>query len=84
MHAANDNNPLYTPETMLARLVLGKDATTVKWSAVATILEREGLPRIDPLIGCRYYPAVRAFFDRRHGLTSSTVPSGSDGAENWA
>jgi hypothetical protein len=54
--------------------------TPSQWAAQAIILEREGLPRIDPLMGGRYLPAVRAFFDRRRGLRSSNVPAAVDGA----
>ena len=53
-----------------------------KWTAMAQVLEREGLPQVDPLFGCRYWPAVRAFFDRRSGL-SATAIRGVDGEETW-
>ena len=58
--------------------------TPKAWSALAVVLEREGLPRIDPLLGGRYWPAVRAFMDRRSGLLPATrVPVGPDGEETW-
>lgn len=54
------------------------------WAALAVVLEREGLPRIDPLLGGRYWPAVRSFLDRRSGLVPATrVPVGPDGEETW-
>jgi hypothetical protein len=28
------------------------------WRAKAIVLERHGLPRVDPLMGARYWPAV--------------------------
>lgn len=80
--AANDNGALYLPEAAIAQRVLGSRSAK-QWSALATVWEREGLPRIDPMTGCRYWPAVRAFLDRRHGLTRVTVPVSADGAENW-
>ncbi len=83
MRAANDNSPLYLSEASIAARILGPKAKT-QWDALALIWEREGLPRIDPLTGCRYWPAVRAFLDRRHGLTQSTLPSSVDGLENWS
>lgn len=52
-----------------------------KWSPIATVLERHGLPRIDPLLGGRYWPAVRTFFDRRYGISNVEV-SQADGEEN--
>lgn len=39
------------------------------WKAAVSALEKSGLPRPDPMFrGRRYWPAVRAFFDRRAGL----------------
>jgi len=82
MRASNDNSPLYLPEPAIAQRVLGPRAKT-QWAALAMVWEREGLPRIDPLTGCRYWPAVRAFLDQRHGVHQSALPSGVDGLENW-
>ena len=59
--------PLYPDEETIALLVLGPSRAK-EWKAVAVILEREGLPRIDTFMGGRYWPAVRAFFDSKHGL----------------
>jgi len=80
--AANDNNALYLSERVIAQRVLGS-RSEANWSSIATLWEREGLPRIDPLTGSRYWPAVRAFLDRRHGLSQAMIPSTSDGAERW-
>ena len=82
MRADNDNSPLYLSEAAIAQRVLGRDSK-VKWAAIAAVWEREGLPRVDPVTGYRYWPAVRSFLDRRHGLNQSTLPSTVDGAENW-
>jgi len=79
---ANDNGALYLPEKAIAQRILGSGAVA-RWEGMATVLEREGLPRIDPLTGCRYWPAVRAFLDRRHGLAQGVLPSTADGAETW-
>ncbi|EJT05683.1 hypothetical protein [Rhizobium sp. CCGE 510] len=81
--AANDNNPLYLSEASIAHRVLGAKSRTA-WDALAIVWERDGLPRIDPMTGCRYWPAVRAFLDRRHGLHQTALPSTVDGAENWS
>lgn len=51
------------------------------WAAKAIILEREGLPRVDPIMGGRFWPAVQAFWHRRYGLTTVQV-SQPDGEEN--
>lgn len=78
----NDNSPLYLSEAAIADRVLGQNSKA-RWESVAALWEREGLPRIDPLTGCRYWPAVRMFLDRRHGLGQGVLPATADGAENW-
>ncbi|TGQ94605.1 hypothetical protein EN851_03350 [Mesorhizobium sp. M8A.F.Ca.ET.208.01.1.1] len=82
MKADNDNSPLYLSEEAIAQRVLGTRAKA-RWTAIAAVWEREGLPRIDPVIGYRYWPAVRSFLDRRHGLHQTHLPSAADGLENW-
>lgn len=78
---AQQPSSLYPDEDELARCVLGKKAR--QWPSIAPTLEREGLPRIDPLTGGRFWPAVRAFLDRRHGLPKDQVPASADGGESW-
>jgi hypothetical protein len=51
------------------------------WQAKAPALERHGLPRIDPLMGGRYWPAVQAWWNRRYGL-SNIEASQPDGEED--
>lgn len=58
---------------------LSQDARA--WTSKAPMLEREGLPRIDPIMGGRYWPAVQAFWHRRYGLSTVQV-SQPDGEEN--
>ncbi|WP_354124926.1 hypothetical protein [Bradyrhizobium sp. LA6.10] len=53
--------PLYPTEARIARAVLGDRAKD--WKRVAKILEdKGGLPRINELMGGRFWPAVVAFF----------------------
>jgi hypothetical protein len=49
------------------------------------LYEREGFPRIDPVMGGRYVPAVKAFFDRQYGLTqvASKARDGIERPEKW-
>lgn len=72
---------LYKDEHEIARLVLGEDAKG--WHALAAVWEREGLPKIDPMTGKRFWPAVEKFLYRRHGLIVDDVPAKVDGAETW-
>jgi hypothetical protein len=61
-----------------------------RWRAIAPLLESEGLPRLDPLMGGRYWPAVVAFFQARYGVAQvgrvgnvMMVPGPPDGGEDW-
>lgn len=74
--------PLFPHESDIARAVLGPGRAQ-EWSCLAPSLERQGMPRVDPVFGARYWPAVRAWLDRRAGLSSMTVPAKPDGEENF-
>jgi hypothetical protein len=52
------------------------------WRRIAPQLERQGLPKIDPIMKGRFWPAVEALFRSRHGLRN-VVPSQPDGEERW-
>ena len=53
-----------------------------RWREIARQLERAGLPKIDPVMGGRFWPAVVAFFRAQHGL-GNIIPSEPDGEEHW-
>lgn len=78
----SEQDALFLSEAEIARR-LGKSLSG--WTEIAVVLEREGLPRVDPLFdGRRYWPAVEAFFHARYGLNSISA-TGSfrpDGQEN--
>lgn len=71
---------LYPDEKELARVVLGTRAPS--WPGVASVWEKVGLPRIDPLTGGRYWPAVQRFLDARYDLAPKLTVGGPDGVEN--
>lgn len=73
---------LFAADEEIAKLVLG-DKAKARRDLVA-VFEREGLPRTDPMTGGRYWPAVKAFFDRRAGITTTMVPGQPDGEEAMA
>src|SRR5690242_6793347 len=60
--------PLFPSEEEIARAVVGPSRACI-WPGVAVVLERQGLPRVDPQFGGRYWPAVRDFLDRRHHVS---------------
>jgi hypothetical protein len=68
---------LFPSEREIARR-LNQDAAG--WPAKAQVLEREGLPRRDPVMGGRYWPAVCAFWNKRYGLSTVEVfqPDGGE------
>ncbi|MFM9857694.1 hypothetical protein RUR49_04310 [Pseudoxanthobacter sp. M-2] len=69
---------LFPSEAEIARRL---SQTPTEWAAKAALLERAGLPRIDPVMGGRFWPAVEAYWRRRYGLSSVEV-STLDGLEN--
>jgi hypothetical protein len=69
---------LFPCEAEIARRL---SQTPRDWAAKATVLERRGLPRVDPLMGGRYWPAVRAFWNKNYGL-SNVDASQPDREEN--
>jgi hypothetical protein len=57
--------PLFATEQEIATALLGPGKVD-HWQQIAPLLERRGLPTIDGLMGGRYTPAVRKFFDRNY------------------
>ncbi|HZH50297.1 MAG TPA: hypothetical protein VEZ16_00295 [Microvirga sp.] len=74
--------PLYPTEDQIAQAVL-PPGNVKSWDGIAAVLEKRGFPKVDPLFGGRYWPAVKAFLDRRHGLADATPAKEPDGEENW-
>lgn len=74
--------PLYPPEDEIARELFGPHRIAA-WHVIAKSLEKQGLPAIDPVFGRRYWPAVKQWLDRRHGVGNLKSPSAVDGKENW-
>jgi hypothetical protein len=76
--------PLFATDSVLGPALLGPDRAQ-EWPQMAPMLESRGLPKVDQLLGGRYVPAVRAFFDRQYGLDRNSVsPLAPDGVEDWA
>ncbi|TKV73297.1 hypothetical protein FDV58_37725 [Bradyrhizobium elkanii] len=59
--------PLFADERSLSEAFLGSGRYT-HWRAVIPLLEVRGFPKVDGLMGGRYVPAVKAFFDREYGI----------------
>lgn len=71
--------PLFATDVEIGEALLGPDRAC-EWKALAPLYERKGFPKIDPIMGGRYVPAVKAFFDHQHGL-GAIVPTASDGTD---
>lgn len=63
--------PLYLTESEIAERI---GVSRRSWQAIAKRLEREGFPRRDPSVGRRrYWPACKAFLDRRHNQSAASA-----------
>lgn len=72
--------PMFAADADLATVFMGPGKSK-EWEQIATLLEGRGLPKIDALMGGRYKPAVRAFFDREYGLVKDAPRLAPDGVE---
>jgi hypothetical protein len=73
-----DRLPLYPDEETIALEVMGTKRAK-DWPAKAKYLEdKQGLPRVDELMGGRFWPAVVEFFSTRHGVK---LPDRLDGGQ---
>lgn len=80
-HDHRPRNPLYLSDAeLIERLNCGEK----RGRAAIRAMEREGFPQPDPLIGKRYFPAVKRFLDVRNGLApNSHAGFAPDGEEHW-
>ncbi|MEJ1934173.1 hypothetical protein WDZ92_28595 [Nostoc sp. NIES-2111] len=78
MGALVKSGGLFPSEAEIARRL---SQTPQEWRAKVRGLERDGFPKIDPIMQGRFWPAVKAYWRRRYGLTKITV-SQPDGGED--
>ncbi|SIO56272.1 hypothetical protein SAMN05443247_08241 [Bradyrhizobium erythrophlei] len=76
-----DTIPLFADDEEIGEAVLGFDRRR-EFRGLAELHEPAGMPKIDPAWGGRYVPAVKAYFDRRYGLStvSALAPPGKEGS----
>lgn len=74
--------PLYASDEDIGEAVLGFTRRK-EFRGLATLLEPSGMPKISPLWGGRYVPAVKAFLDHSNGLGDgkplALAPDGVEG-----
>jgi len=76
--------PLFPTDAEIARELFGEEKSAIEaWQILVAALERRGLPHKDPVTGRRYWPAVKAYLDRRAGLRDHDVPPTGDGQESF-
>ena len=76
-----DALPLFASDEAIGGALLGPGKAG-EWSKIAPLLERRGLPKIDALMGGRYTPAVKSFFDAEYRLNVSPSIAMPDGTED--
>jgi hypothetical protein len=75
--------PLFASDDALGAALLGPDRVQ-EFRQMVPLLEERNFPKIDQLMGGRYVPAVRAFFDHQYGLDrGGTPPLAPDGVEDF-
>lgn len=77
---ALDDLPIFADDAAIGQALLGS-VRAAEWPSLVPLFERDGFPRIDPIMRGRYVPAVKAFFDRQYGLLSSPGATSRDGIE---
>jgi hypothetical protein len=61
----DDDLPLFASDEKISEVLMGPGKTR-EWLAIVPLLEQRGFPSINGLMGGRYIPAVKAFFDREY------------------
>jgi hypothetical protein len=74
-----DRLPLFASDEAIGEAMLGRDRRS-EFHGLATLHERDGMPKISPVWGGRYVPAVKSFLDAQFGL-SAAVPLAPNGVE---
>jgi hypothetical protein len=78
----------FADDAALGRELLGP-ARASEFTAIASLEEARGFPKIDPMWGGRYVPAVKAYLDRAYGIATLAAPpapltpNGVENLELW-
>lgn len=79
-----DKLPLFASEEEVSTALM-KPGKYMRWRQVAPLLEGRGFPKIDALMGGRYTPAIKDYFDRlyRVGRRNDVADRGEENWEAW-
>jgi hypothetical protein len=61
-----DSLPAYADDDQLSLAIVGKRSAA--WRQFVLLHEGKGLPKIHPILGGRYVPAIKRFLDLHEGL----------------
>jgi hypothetical protein len=81
----SESLPLFASDDAIGAALLGAERVQ-EFRAMVPLLEARGFPKVDQLMGGRYVPAVRAFFDHLYGVDrdANAPPLAPDGVEDFA
>jgi hypothetical protein len=79
-------DPLFLDDDELAERLFKDRARRQSFKHQIPLLEARGFPRQSVEFGgCRYWPAVKRYFDQMWSVQSNAAPAGAeDGEENWS
>ena len=75
-----DSLPMFAADEDISIALMGPGKKN-EWLQTAALLEPRGLPKVDAMMGGRYVPAVKRFFDNEYGLIGGPVLAAPDGPE---
>jgi hypothetical protein len=77
-----DDLPLFADDLAIGAVLLGT-GRAAEWPNLVPMYERRGFPKVDPVMGGRYVPAVKAFFDVEYGISSVRMSAPDGGERPW-
>jgi hypothetical protein len=79
-----ENLPLFADDKIIGIALLGA-ARAREWIGIVSLLEAQGFPKIDPIFGGRYTPAIRKYLDVRAGVENAIIPvrEGREDFSEW-
>jgi hypothetical protein len=77
-----DDLPLFADDLAIGTALLGSGRAG-EWPNLVPMYERRGFPKIDPVMGGRYVPAIKAFFDGEYGIGIARVSTPDGGERPW-
>ncbi len=77
------DDPLYMRDAEIRRKL---GISEERWPGILAAYERLDFPKIDPIVGKRFWPEVKQWLFLRHGIGGSIgapIEGDEDGEEHW-